>query len=159
MASRPLVMRPLHQASHSIVTRTGNVASRAHEQMEMFGRILFFVVEVVVYIPYTLRHYRKEVWRQLGDVTFGRRMVAVAASTVVVATLITAVVGVNLGISGLQGLNILGLGPLAGALSSFGNTRSLRRYSPPSVLRPRWVAGSPPSWVPCGCPRKSTPSR
>jgi len=93
--------------------------------MEMFGKILFFVVQVVAYIPFTVRHYRKEIWRQLGDVTFGRRMVAVAASTVVVATLITAVVGVNLGISGLQGLNILGLGPLAGALSSFGNTREL----------------------------------
>ena len=91
----------------------------------MFGQILFFVVEVVAYIPYTFRHFRKEIWRQLGDVTFGSRMLAVAASTVVVATLITAVVGVNLGISGLQGLNILGLGPLAGALSSFGNTREL----------------------------------
>jgi phospholipid/cholesterol/gamma-HCH transport system permease protein len=105
--------------------RTTNAAYRTHEQFEMFGRILFFVVEVVAYVPYTLRHYRKEIWRQLADVTFGRRMVAVAASTVVVATLITAVVGVNLGISGLQGLNILGLGPLAGALSSFGNTREL----------------------------------
>ena len=91
----------------------------------MFGRILFFVVEVVAYIPYTVRRFRKEIWRQLGDITFGSRVLAVAASTVVVASFITAVVGVNLGISGLQGLNILGLGPLAGALSSFGNTREL----------------------------------
>ena len=125
MASRLSAVRPLHAASRSIVARTINVASRTHDQMEMFGRILFFVVEVVAYIPYTVRHFRKEIWRQLGDVTFGSRMLAVAASTVVVATLITAVVGVNLGISGLQGLNILGLGPLAGALSSFGNTREL----------------------------------
>jgi phospholipid/cholesterol/gamma-HCH transport system permease protein len=125
MASRPSVVRPFNAVARPIAARSVNFGLRVHDQFEMFGRILFFVVEVVGFIPYTLRHYRKEVWRQLGDITFGARMLAVAASTVVVATLITAVVGVNLGISGLQGLNILGLGPLAGALSSFGNTREL----------------------------------
>jgi phospholipid/cholesterol/gamma-HCH transport system permease protein len=125
MAPRISAVRPLHAASHSIVTRSVNVAYRTHDRLEMFGQILFFVVKVVAYIPYTFRHFRREIWRQLGDITFGSRMLAVAASTVVVATLITAIVGVNLGISGLQGLNILGLGALAGALSSFGNTREL----------------------------------
>ncbi len=125
MAVRLPAARPVPAAMQPIVARTVNVASRTHEQLEMFGRLLFFVVEVVAYIPYTVRHFRKEIWRQLGDITFGSRMLAVVASTVVVASLITAVVGVNLGISGLQGLNILGLGPLAGALSAFGNTREL----------------------------------
>jgi phospholipid/cholesterol/gamma-HCH transport system permease protein len=35
------------------------------------------------------------------------------------------VVGVQLGISGLQGLNLVSLAPLAGLLSAFGNTREL----------------------------------
>jgi phospholipid/cholesterol/gamma-HCH transport system permease protein len=125
MATRPSDVRPLRAVTQPIVTRSVRFATQTHDQFEMFGRILFFVVQVVAYIPYTFRHFRKEIWRQLGDITFGTRMVAVVASTVVVASLITAVVGVNLGISGLQGLNILGLGPLAGALSSFGNTREL----------------------------------
>jgi phospholipid/cholesterol/gamma-HCH transport system permease protein len=93
--------------------------------MAMFGQILFFLVDVIASVPYTLRHFRREIWRLLAEVTFGGGMLAVAASTVVVATFITAVVGVNLGISGLQGLNILGLSPIAGGLSSFGNTREL----------------------------------
>jgi phospholipid/cholesterol/gamma-HCH transport system permease protein len=91
----------------------------------MCGQILFFTVDVVASIPYTLGRFRREIWRLLAEVAFGGGMLAVAASTVVVASFITAVVGVNLGISGLQGLNILGLAPIAGALSAFGNTREL----------------------------------
>lgn len=109
-----------------VVTRpVVNAAAVIRDQLFMFGQVLFFVVDVVGSIPYTLRHFRHEIWVLLAEVTFGGGMLAVAASTVVVASFITAVVGVNLGISGLQGLNILGLAPIAGSLSSFGNTREL----------------------------------
>ncbi len=71
------------------------------------------------------RHYRKEVWRLIAEVTFGGGLLAVAASTILVSALLASVVGVQLGIEGLQGLNIIGLAPLAGLLSAFANTREL----------------------------------
>jgi phospholipid/cholesterol/gamma-HCH transport system permease protein len=125
MAIRPPAARAMSAVTRPIVKRTISTGSGIHDQFAMFGQLLFFVVDVVAAIPYTLRNFRREVWRLVAEVTFGGGMLAVAASTVVVASFITAVVGVNLGISGLQGLNILGLAPIAGALSSFGNTREL----------------------------------
>ena len=115
--ARPVVSR--------LTTRAVNVGHRFRAQQSWLGELLLFVVHVVVSIPLVLRHYRKEVWRLLAEVTFGGGVLAVAASTVVVAAFLAAVVGVQLGISGLQGLNIVGLAPLAGLLSAFGNTREL----------------------------------
>ena len=61
----------------------------------------------------------------IAEVTFGGGILAIAASTVFVSALLASVVGVQLGIEGLQGLNIIGLAPLAGLLSADGNTREL----------------------------------
>ena len=57
--------------------------------------------------------------------TFGGGVLAIAASTILVSALLASVVGVQLGVEGLQGLNIIGLAPLAGLLSAFANTREL----------------------------------
>ncbi|MGI8493130.1 MAG: ABC transporter permease, partial [Acidimicrobiales bacterium] len=67
----------------------------------------------------------REVFRLLADVTFGGGLLKVAASTVAVSVILTAAVGVQLGLEGYQGLHIIGLAPLAGFLSAFGNTREL----------------------------------
>ena len=76
-------------------------------------------------IPTVLRHHRRELWRLIAEVTFGGGILAIAASTILVSALLASVVGVQLGIEGLQGLNIIGLAPLAGLLSAFANTREL----------------------------------
>ena len=51
--------------------------------------------------------------------------VAVAASTVLVVFVIAAFVGITIGLEGYQGLQIIGLAPLAGYLSSYANTREI----------------------------------
>lgn len=101
------------------------VGRRFVSRLAWLGELLVFVWEVVRAIPLVLRHYRREMWRLVAEVTFGGGLLAIAASTILVSALLASVVGVQLGIEGLQGLNIIGLGPLAGLLSAFANTREL----------------------------------
>jgi phospholipid/cholesterol/gamma-HCH transport system permease protein len=101
------------------------ISRRAVDRLVWLGELLLFVFDTVRAVPLVLRHYRKEVRRLIAEVAFGGGLLAVAASTIVVSALLASVVGVQLGIEGLQGLNIIGLAPLAGLLSAFANTREL----------------------------------
>ena len=105
--------------------RGARIANAVVGQFAMFGEMLLFVVGALADVPLVLRKYRKEYFRLLGEVTFGGRILAIVASTVVVAALLSAVVGVQLALEGYQGLQIIGLAPLAGYLSAFANTREL----------------------------------
>ncbi len=101
------------------------VGNRLVSQLVWLGSLLAFVSQIMVTVPLALSRYRREVWRLLGDVTFSGGLLAVAASTVLVSAVLSAALGVQIGLEGYQGLNIVGLGPLAGFLSAFGNTREL----------------------------------
>lgn len=105
--------------------RTSRFAQGLVDQFAMFGEMLLFMVRAVADIPIVIRRYRREYFRLIGEVTFGSRILALVASTVVVAGLLSAVVGVQLALEGYQSLDIIGLGPLAGYLSAFANTREL----------------------------------
>ncbi|HLI53968.1 MAG TPA: ABC transporter permease [Acidimicrobiales bacterium] len=105
--------------------RTTRIAASGVGQLVMFGDLLLFVLQALGSVPLVLRRYRKEYTRLVGEITFGSRILAVVASTVVVAALLSAVVGVQLALEGYQALDIIGLGPLAGYLSAFANTREL----------------------------------
>ena len=105
--------------------RTTRVSSGLVTQLVLLGDILLFAIQAVGNVPLVVRRYRKEYLRLLGEVTFGSRILAIVASTVVVAGLLSAVVGVQLALEGYQALDIIGLGPLAGYLSAFANTREL----------------------------------
>lgn len=117
LRSATWIARPLESLS-TAGTRTWN-------QLAWLGELLVFVYKTVRAVPLVLRSYRREVWRLIAEVTFGGGVLAVAASTVIVSALLASVVGVQLGIEGLQGLNVIGLAPLAGLLSAFANTREL----------------------------------
>jgi phospholipid/cholesterol/gamma-HCH transport system permease protein len=107
------------------VSGTVNLGYRIRNRVVWLGELLSFVIAVIRAIPLVLRHHRSEVWRMIAEVTFGGGILAIAASTIFVSALLASVVGVQLGIEGLQGLNIIGLAPLAGLLSADGNTREL----------------------------------
>ncbi len=95
------------------------------DQFGFVGRILLFTLQAAAFVPLTFRRYRHELVRVMGEIAFGSRLLALAASTVVVAAFLSALVGVQLALEGYQGLDIIGLGPLAGYLSAFANTREL----------------------------------
>ena len=105
--------------------RTWRVTGGVVSTFAMFGDMVLFTVQATLNVPLVLRKYRKEFLRLLGEVTFGSRILAIVASTVVVAGLLSAVVGVQLALEGYQALDIIGLGALAGYLSAFANTREL----------------------------------
>lgn len=93
--------------------------------LALLGDMLLFSLQALLNVPLVIRRYRKEYVRLLGEVAFGSRILAIVASTVVVAALLSAVVGVQLALEGYQALDIIGLGALAGYLSAFANTREL----------------------------------
>jgi phospholipid/cholesterol/gamma-HCH transport system permease protein len=94
-------------------------------QLVWLGQLLVFIGQVIITIPVVLVRHRREVWRLLGEVTFSGGILAVAASTVLVSAILSAALGIQIGLEGYQGLSIVGLAPLAGFLSAFGNTREL----------------------------------
>ena len=94
-------------------------------QLAWVGGFVVFAGKTFANIPYVLAKYRGEVYRLLADVTFGGGLLAVAASTVLVVFVISAFVGITIGLEGYQGLQIIGLAPLAGYLSSYANTREI----------------------------------
>ncbi len=108
-----------------VVFRGANLGYRFRNQIVWLGALLVFVGKVIRAIPTVLRHYRRELWLLVAEITFGGGVLAIAASTILVSALLASVVGVQLGIEGLQGLNIIGLTPLTGLLSAFANTREL----------------------------------
>jgi len=94
-------------------------------QLRWLGRMLLFGAEAVVEVPAAVLRHPREVTRLITDIAFGRGLLTVAASTVLVSALLAAVIGVQIGLEGLQGLNIVGLAPLSGLLAAYGDTREL----------------------------------
>jgi phospholipid/cholesterol/gamma-HCH transport system permease protein len=107
------------------VHRRPSLASRVLEQLAWLGRLVIFGFKTFASIPYVLVRHRNETVRLIADVTFGGGLMAVAASTVLVVFVIAAFVGITIGLEGYQGLQIIGLAPLAGYLSSYANTREI----------------------------------
>jgi phospholipid/cholesterol/gamma-HCH transport system permease protein len=118
MATTPAVLKAPRQVG-------SRVANPVVGQLAMLGDMLLFCVTALADIPLVLKRYRKEYLRLLGEVTFGNRILAVMASTVIVAGFLSAIVGVQLALEGYQSLNVIGLSALAGYLSAFANTREL----------------------------------
>jgi len=89
------------------------------------GHILVFAGQAIAGVPVVLRSYRKEYSRLLSDVAWGNGSLVVGGGTAGVAVVLGIVVGVMVGIEGYNFLQLLGLGPAVGIISSLVNTREL----------------------------------
>lgn len=89
------------------------------------GHILVFAGRAIAGVPVVLRSYRKEYSRLLSDVAWGNGSLVVGGGTAGVAVVLGVVVGVMVGIEGYNFLQLLGLGPAVGIISSLVNTREL----------------------------------
>ncbi|MEU2253592.1 ABC transporter permease [Nocardia xishanensis] len=93
--------------------------------LENFGFVLGFVWQVFRSIPLTSRHYGSQTMRVITDMTWGRSSVIVGGGTVPTLAVLGVAMGVGVGIESFATLDMLGMGPLTGIVSSFANTREL----------------------------------
>lgn len=122
--------------------------------------MLVFFIRAVAAVPIVLRHYRTEFARLLSDITWGGNgSLVVGGGTAGVALVLGVTVGAIVGIEGYNFLNLLGLGPATGIISSLVNTRELAPIAASLAFATqggcRFTAQLGGS---CGSPRRSTRS-
>jgi phospholipid/cholesterol/gamma-HCH transport system permease protein len=89
------------------------------------GHVLYFFCRIVGSVPLTMRHYRREMLRLLSDIAWGNGSIVVGGGTVNVAAVLGMSTGALIAVEGYNALNLLGLGPATGLVSSFGITREI----------------------------------
>ncbi|WP_319456974.1 MULTISPECIES: ABC transporter permease [unclassified Mycobacterium] len=89
------------------------------------GHILYFFGRLLASIPTMLSRYRREFFRTLSDIAWGNGSIVVGGGTIGVALVLGISAGALLAVEGYNTLNLLGMGPAVGMLSSWGSTREL----------------------------------
>lgn len=89
------------------------------------GHMIYFFGKIITSIPGMLRDFRREMLRLLADLTWGNGSIVVGGGTVNVAAVLGITAGALVAVEGYNALNLLGLGPATGLISSFASTREL----------------------------------
>jgi phospholipid/cholesterol/gamma-HCH transport system permease protein len=89
------------------------------------GHQVFFLLRSIASIPLAVTAYRSEVVRLISDCTWGNGSLVVGGGTIGVILVIGAFGGATVGMEGYNALNLLGMGPLTGAVAAFATTREL----------------------------------
>jgi phospholipid/cholesterol/gamma-HCH transport system permease protein len=100
-------------------------ARRPYLTLVGLGHQATFVIKAFRTVPMTLRLYPGEVLRLLGDICWGSGAIVVGGGTIGVMVLLALFTGASVGIEGFNALDILGLAPLSGFVSAYGNTREI----------------------------------
>jgi phospholipid/cholesterol/gamma-HCH transport system permease protein len=101
------------------------VYSGPRDVLVLMGHQVTFLVRSVGAVPIAFKHYSKEIWRLLSDVTWGNGAIVVGGGTIGVIILLGIMGGATVGIEGYTALNLLGMSPVTGAVSAFATTREL----------------------------------
>ncbi|MCU1685369.1 MAG: Phospholipid/cholesterol/gamma-HCH transport system permease protein [Amycolatopsis sp.] len=103
----------------------GEIAAKPYHGLVGMGHQITFFAKALGAIPLTLKNYRAEVFRLLADISWGSGAVIVGGGTVGVMALLAVFTGASVGIEGYNALDILGMAPLTGFVSAYGNTREI----------------------------------
>lgn len=96
------------------------------DPIEMLGHQLHFGWLAVRGVGHVLRHHRKHTVALFTDLAWGNgRSVIVGGGVAPVLAIMGVVAGGMIGLVGYTVLDMLGIGPLAGAMSAFANPREL----------------------------------
>ncbi len=105
--------------------RLARFYQRATKPIARLGHLLVFFVRTLVAVPIAVRQYRGEFLRLLSNITWGNGSLVVGGGTAGVAVVLGVSVGALVGIEGYNFLELMGLGPATGFVSSLVNTREL----------------------------------
>ena len=101
-------------------------AGRAWNPIESLGLHLHFVVIAFRGIGHALRRNRRQTVAIFTDLTWGNgRAVIVGGGVAPVLAILGIVAGAMVGLVGFSALDMLGMGPLTGAMSALANPREL----------------------------------
>jgi len=102
-----------------------SLAKKPSQSLDNLGDQLQFYVKALLWTPRTIRRYKKETARLLGEVTLGSGSLALIGGTVGVITMLTFFTGTNVGLQGYAALNQLGTAAFSGFVSAYFNTREI----------------------------------
>ena len=95
------------------------------EQFRFLGRMVLFTAHALRAVPLVLHRYRREVARQMGELTLGTGLFITFTGTLGVVLAESLFIGIEVGVEGYQSLNLIGIAPLTGFVSAYGNTREI----------------------------------
>lgn len=124
ISEKPVVARP-STPFPPVLQKLKGLGSKITGPIMQVGHIVIFFGRAIAGIPTMLKSYRGEYTRLLSDVAWGNGSLVVGGGTAGVALVLGVVVGVMVGIEGYNFLQLLGLGPAVGIISSLVNTREL----------------------------------
>ncbi|MGH3616182.1 MAG: MlaE family ABC transporter permease [Pseudonocardia sp.] len=93
--------------------------------LDELGDQLSLYVRSILWIPRTIRRYRKEIARLLAEVSFGSGALVVILGTAGVVLLLSLFVGSLVGLQGFRALDSLGVEALTGFITAYFNTRDI----------------------------------
>jgi phospholipid/cholesterol/gamma-HCH transport system permease protein len=115
----------LPSGTRDLLSRIGRRVGAVERQLRFLGDMVIFTFTAVRSIPLVLRRYRDEVMRQIGQITLGTGLFLTFTGTLGVVVAESLFIGVEVGVEGFQSLNIIGIAPLTGFVSAYGNTREI----------------------------------
>lgn len=89
------------------------------------GHQLLFHGRAAAAVPMVLRRNRREVWRLLGEASFGTGALAVIGGTFGVILVLSFFTGTEVGLQGYTGLDNIGASLFTGFISAYFNTREI----------------------------------
>lgn len=89
------------------------------------GHIVHFFARIVASLPTMVLKFQREMMRVLADISWGNGSIVVGGGTVNVAAVLGVTAGALVAVEGANALELLGLGPATGLVSSFAITREL----------------------------------
>ena len=93
--------------------------------LRFLGAMVIFTGRAVGAVPLVLARYRAEVTRQMGELTLGTGLFITFTGTLGVILAESLFIGIEVGVEGFQSLNLIGIAPLTGFVSAYGNTREI----------------------------------
>jgi phospholipid/cholesterol/gamma-HCH transport system permease protein len=115
----------LPRATRDALARMGRAGGAAESNLRFLGTMVLFTAKAIAGIPLVLRRYRAEVARQMGELTLGTGLFITFTGTLGVVVAESLFIGIEVGVEGFQSLHIIGIAPLTGFVSAYGNTREI----------------------------------